>query len=279
MKLNQVVIGSLAFLSLSISSNLAADELAADSYQYEVAIGQSRLEEGPLDVNQTTIGGRYYFAPVSTLNGPRAEAAFINRSANVFATYQYNNIKTKWGMDGSISASQFGGVYTDKDSDLYLSGAITNVNNTGRKVIDGSVGWYFDDNWLVKLDVEREDNDFYDDFTNIGLTSKALFKLDSGHQVNAEFGYKHFDSDRGNGANNNYSVAGDYYLSNDLSVGLKYEWDAGGMGENSHATTLRSNWYFNDTMALNASYTSGSIGYSGSFAYMDSLSVGLNMRF
>lgn len=285
MKVNQFVSSALALLSLTAASNVLAD----DSFQYEVAIEQARLDTHQVDIDQTTIGGLYYFSPVSTKGGPLAEAGFLSRTANMFALYQYNNIDSR-GRDFSQSISRFGGTYSAKDNNLFARGAVTNFNASGRTDYDVSAGWYLDDSWLLSfdinyMDINHMDSNGSEDYTNWGISTKKLLTLDSGNTINLEAGLVQYDSDRSmyqDEAEGRYFLAGDYYFTDNFSVGVRHDWESKELfGDDvSRRTQIRSNWYFNDTMALNVSYTEASTSGSAITGdNLDRLGAGFSMRF
>lgn len=281
MKSNQHFSAAMAFLSLTLSGNVLAD----DSYQYEATIEQQQVDIGNDNVNQTTAFLRYYLAPVPTGKGPLAEAAFSERSASVFAAYQYNRFRVPGGH-GSHSRSLLGGVYADKNSDLYLRGSLIQINNDSGKIYQASAGWFFDDNWLVSIDMAHQDHSSHD-LTHWGLSSKRLFTLSSGDSINVVARYQRFDDDWSDMAagqiKNTYTLGGDYYFGKHFSLGAEYGWGSPSLAiEDSHYSELRAKWYFNDTMAVNAAVTFASRAEGPGVLTennFDQASIGLTMRF
>jgi hypothetical protein len=141
MRINQTLLASLTVLSVALPLSTFAQSGEADSYQFEAGISQARLEGDGVDINQTTVATRYHFSPISTATGPLAEAAFIHRSANIFAAYQHDNFNFKFSdHGGNQSYFELGGVYADKDSDLFLRGAVTDASGSGFTRYDLSAG-------------------------------------------------------------------------------------------------------------------------------------------
>lgn len=165
------------------------------------------------------IQGTYYFNQVSDRNGPRAEAAFIQRASNVSASYNYAKNDD---LETHINNFNVGGEFYVPNSNFYAAASIgrnyTKVKGIKQVGVTGytaEIGLLPISNLLVAVGVAGVDYQS-DSETDPTIRAKYLTKLNNNNDVNLE-GSVRF-SDGGNA----YSISSDYFVDRNSSIGVSY---------------------------------------------------------
>ncbi|MET0355589.1 MAG: putative porin, partial [Cellvibrio sp.] len=104
----------------------------ADSYQAEVSAGASRTDYSDFvgDVDRYNLEGKYYFNSVNTANVPLAEAAYLGKNSNVFASVIDEHNK----HTNSSQHYRIGAEFYIPENFLYVqAGVIRNSSGTSRE--------------------------------------------------------------------------------------------------------------------------------------------------
>lgn len=214
---------------------------------------------------------QFYLTPVSLGTVPYAEAAFINRNASVHAGYDYTRVDFSGEDTFSFSRWQLGGVYQDMAHNVYAAVNLTEYNGVDDRDINASLGYFVTADWLVKLDARHVREDGFGSYTDLGVSTKKLLALENGNFINIEASYmeQKFDDE------SEFAVAADYYFGRALSLGLVYNWLSDDLvNADADSFTVRSNWYLQPNLALQAAVTISDI-YTSEEVY----TLGASYRF
>src|SRR5690554_3994573 len=195
------------YLAMAVAAaSLVAQPALAQDYQMEAGVSYTSISPD-VDPSDSSMGVdfRYNFETVSTAGKPLAEAAWLNRNNNVglgFTTYDKAdadiiNLNGEFWVEDIYLAANVDrwDDYNDDDFDLQVS-----------------AGFMLSDGLLAYAKVSKNTL-FYDDETGIGIGAKYVADI-GGNFVNLEGEINSIDS------NIEIDVAGDYYLTNEFSVGL-----------------------------------------------------------
>lgn len=259
----------LTLLSATLSfSCLTTITYAADStYRAELATNyeQSNIVDEALDSSAYGIMGAYYFSDVNTANHPLAEAAFIERSSNVYASWSrrdYDDLNT------TFDNSTLGVDFYVPDTMLFLGAGMAQIN------VDDNFGADNDSFWFAKLGVAPADGlliwaqvrekldstDYWD------INAKYVVPLSGDNAINLEATYADFDD-----GDSRITVAADYYFTRRFSLGAGYSVEDISGFDKEDIYELRARLFFSDKFSMQSVYTTGE--------YEDSLLIGARLRF
>jgi hypothetical protein len=251
-------------IPLILSSAVAAGAAVASDYQAEadVSWGQSHAWGGGLN---------YYLDPVSTDEGPLAEAAFINRATRLGLGAGYNT---------DTSAKSFGGSFDHYIGDLYLSGSAsrtslsTDASDSRGEHYSFRAGWMVMENtrlsagWAhnrasttVNLPGHSLRSSLSSDSINLDVKHLVMMGNDTALSLNAGVTS---DTDFDHTA---YGAGFDYYPTRRLSFGA-------GVGHSSLSTNydLRTRYFITPNVSAEATWFHPEHGDSR-------VSLGLTARF
>jgi hypothetical protein len=214
MKKQLLATAVLAVLSLNV----------AYAYQAELNgyVGGASINDSPDDVSQLVTGVSMtgYLEPVSTRNGPLAEAGFINHASNATLSYDYNQYTQSGTDDIKFQTLGAGAEFYVPQSILYLSvfGAHTDANfHKGDENHYGAeIGILPIPNLLLTVGAAVVDDSVHNE-TDPTIRAKWLTQLYTGNSVNVEANARFGDH------SNAYGVRGDLYLDRTFSVGAGYD--------------------------------------------------------
>lgn len=242
-------------LVLATSLLAASGFSLAEAYQAEVTGIASRSDLDGINSKVNTYGveGKYYFNLVKTDNLPLAEAAYLGKSSNVFASFAknyahgYNNDNQNYsgGVEVYIPENfvyvKVEGVHVRNDSF-----SDTSVNTTlGLTPLDGlrvSTTWNSDEGYHANVDL------------------KYVTALGNGRFINVEAGVA--DTDYGTQT----TVGGDYYFDNTFSVGAE-------VSDDKYSTDylIRTRKFFTESFSGELDYADTDFG--------NVVALGVNYRF
>ncbi len=248
----------MKFTLLVAALGVAASGFAiADTYQAEVSGVANRFDwashlSNP-DEKSYGLMGNYYFNAVKTDNLPLAEAAYLGKNSNVFATvFDY----PRQNGDSSAQKYQAGAEFYIPENFLYVKAGVSRYSTDNYRKNDWftAIGITPIDGLLVTTEYSHEDG--YD----ANIHAKYVAEL-GGHFINLEAGVT--DTYAGTGT----EVGGDFYIDNTFSVG--------GLIRDDHydgdSYTLRTRKFFSESFSGDLSYTDSDFG--------NILKVGLSFRF
>lgn len=214
MKLTTIALG----LSLLSTSVLAQD------YQTQVKADYVTVDSA----DSYAVSGSYYFDRVSTKNTAWKEAAFMGRNSNVNASYL--------NFDGDADTLNLGAQFYTGNVYAALNVIHLDVDGAGSDTaVNGEIGYFFDDNWLVAI--SGNDEDFSD---TLGIRTKYIASLSGDRFVNFEAAYSDASED--------FVVSADYYWTAKSSVGLTLS-DADG-----YDFGIQASHFFTPSVALRATF-------------------------
>jgi hypothetical protein len=201
----------------------------AQSYQAEVGAGYTVWDGAD---NMFSLYGEYHFAPVNVgATNPLAEAAFLNRSSNVFAR-----------GDDDLDFLQAGVEFFVPNTMFYVRGAVT----SDRRFDDTDNGWFAQlgvmpiDGLLLTTTVDDDDYD-------LNVQVKYVTNLGGGNFLNLEAEVVDTDDDT------LLTLGADFYFDRTLSVGVQYA-DRG-----FDEFTIRARKFFNNELSAAISYTDSDV--------------------
>lgn len=199
----------------------------ADSYRTEITAGATDSDATDTSFD---LGIRYHFQEVDTSGKPLAEAAFLNKSSNVYAETVNiagdGDTETTAGVEFYLPNTMFYGGFDVTKTDDNTSWTAT----LGVTPIDG----------LLVTTSYKEDVDY-----DLNLDAKYVTTLGNGHAINLEA--KVIDGEE----DVLWSLGGDYYLSNNTSLGLAFSDYTG----NDTDVTVRGRHFFSNEFFAGASFT------------------------
>lgn len=209
---------------------IVAAPVMAQSYQFEAGANVTSydVDNGS---SETSIGvhGTYYFAPVTTTNQPLAEAAFLQKSSNLY-------VQGFQDLDVIYAGAEF---YIP-DTFFYVAAEIERVD----------IDHYHNNDWGVRFGLTPLDGllvwtGYYDE-PGYDLNIHAKYVMDLGYYntINIEAGYTDGDLD------DSLYLFGDFYFNHTFSVGAGYidEYD-------NDTFTLRTRKFFNPQFSGELAFT------------------------
>lgn len=211
------------------------------------------------DVNVYGLGGSYYFEPVKTNKGPLAEANFLNQQSSIDAVF------TRFNFDNNdLNAWAIGGTYVIQGSGLYVNAAVLHLNGFSDNNYSLGGGYYLAADWSVFIDTQFDDDTHYQ---GISLGSKKLFDMGREHFISVEGTYHNPDE-----GDDSFSIASDFYLNRNVSIGLGYEWSD---KLSDGISSARTQWFVNDAFSLSAEIAYADFEGGSDTNYM----LGASLRF
>lgn len=251
-----------AILSFSCLSSIAY--AAESSYRAEVAAGYGQYSIDGTDMfnkSEYDISGVYYFSGVDTKSHPLAEAAFVERSSNIYARWNrvdYDN------FGSSLDVSAIGIDFYVPSTMLYIGAGIEQLN--GKNGIET----YEDSAWYAKLGIAPIDgllvwSQFYEDadvsdYWNIN--AKYVVPLSGENAINFEARYANWDDQ-----DSDTEISADYYFTRNFSLGAGYT-----ISDSVDTIELRARHFFGDKFSME-------VGYATEGSDDNSWRLGANLRF
>lgn len=212
-------------LAVAIALSLGSTVALADDYRAEVGLAYMDIED-VADAN--ILSGEFHFKEVSTSGHPLEEAAFLEHSSNIAASY--------WDFDG--------GEITTVGLELYLNNIyvapayIDSSEDDGEGLV--ALG-YATNGWRISTTVPEEDYEANVDF-------KYVTALSGGSFLNIEAGYAD-----GGDFDDTLTLGGDFYFDPTLSIG------AAVINAEETDIEVRVNKFFTGKFRAGLSYTSSDL--------------------
>lgn len=234
-------------LATAIILSISSAASVAQTYQAEVGLDYTRIDIDDLGSDGAFLAqGRYHFSAVQTANLPLAEAAFMQRSSNVYAYVLDDADAAGGGVEFYIPAAM-----------LYLNAEVLHSDYDFQ---DSETDWQARigitpmDGLLVTTTLNEDDYEF-------NLQTKYVTALGGGNFLNVEAAY----ADGGDAGEDFVGVFADFYFDSTFSIGAGYEdqWD--------DQYTLRTRKFFTESFSGELSYTKFDEG--------NAVTVGAALRF
>ncbi|MCI0506815.1 MAG: putative porin [Gammaproteobacteria bacterium] len=223
-------------LCLSVAFTYPSFSQAQDSYQYVAGAGYANTDYD-FDFEITTLLGVFqmYTAPVSYTEGPRAEAAFLNRQPTLLLSYGTVDFEIATesidGTDliaGFEYANQntpftFGVLYNQAEADETILGTEVEVT---QDVLGFQMGYYLTGRSRISVEYSQEENEILvggSSFVQLeqdtyGVSYKNVNYLENNRFLNINVGAAYIDNDIDE-QNTEFVVAADYYFDRAIRVG------------------------------------------------------------
>ncbi len=257
-KLISTIVAAAGFLSAPFA-------LAA-TYQSELSAGYVDIDINNSNADGYAVGleGKYYFAPVNTANHPLAEAAFIEKSSNVYVQLGTAELKGS-GQKLDLYERTIGIDFYIPDTIFYLGAGATEVKSVASPSLGTSSGW--DSRWFVKAGVApitgllvwsefTEDIDISDEWN---INGKYVLPLSGEQSLNLEASY---EKSKLGFTDDTISMAADYYIDRNLSVGAGFVNTSYDSSVNNKTETdyfVRARNFFTDKASVEISYVDGKV--------------------
>ncbi len=254
-KLLPAVMAAVGFVSAPLA-------LAAN-YQAEVSAAYEDIDYAGSNAEGKFIGieGKYYFAPVNTANHPLAEAAFIEKSSNVYVQLGTEEYKIG-GQKGDIYGRAIGVDFYVPNSIFFLGAGVAEVKS---KAPASGQSYDWDSAWFVKAGVApidglliwsefTEDVDVKDEWN---INGKYVMPLSGEQALNLEASY---EKSKLGWADDTITMAADYYIDRNLSLGAGFVNTSYNSSVNTSADTdyfIRARNFFTDKASLELTYMDG----------------------
>lgn len=212
-------------LALATAFSLASGAAMANSYQAELGANYTDVEDGD---GSFGMHGEFHFSPVDTRNHPLAEAAFLERSSNVYAN-----------SSRDFDLLTVGGELYVPDTMFYVGLAATRDDRYGDAdtVTSATLG-------LTPVDGLRLTTVFTEDGYDANIQAKYVTSLGGGNFVNFEGEFVDGDYD------DSLSLFADFYFDRTFSIGAGF---ADVYGDDQF--TLRTEKFFTEQVSANLSFT------------------------
>lgn len=189
--------------ALAVATACVFGSAAAVAAPYQIEAGASYYhldrDSGGSD-GAFGVRGEYHFAPVQTREHPLAEAAFLERSTNVYAQ----------GAD-DFDALSIGGEFYVPNSMFYVAADVSRYDyGSSDTVVTGTFGVLPLDGLLITTSVT-------DDGYDANVSAKYVTAIGSVNYLNVEATYQDDDWD------DYLSIGADFYIDRTFSVGGSYE--------------------------------------------------------
>ncbi len=211
----------------------------ADSYQVdlEALASHTKLDGFDSKVKTYGVGGAYYFNPVSTLNVPLAEAAFLGKSSNVYG----GAFRSSWsGAD--FNTYLVGAEFYIPENFLYVDAGVSRM--TGKN--------YTDNDWYTSVGITPIDGlrvttkYFHDEGYDANISAKYVMGIGGDNFINLEASV--MDADAGTIK----EIGGDFYIDTTFSIG-----GAISQQHSDNTYTVRTRKFFNEQISGELSYEDG----------------------
>lgn len=254
------------------------------------------------DTDTINLLGTWYFQGLSDVDGPRSEAAFLNRASSLSFGYSYG--------DGS-SVSQTSG--TQFPSSLYISDTRSESFSLAMRYVVPGSGWYalagvsrleIDDNRLwngvsfsrksdansynvglgkyigentaVDLTIARTEVDGFDS-TGFGLSFKHIGSLGSSWQYGLDAGLSTPDTDFDDGS---ISLGFSLFPNRNLEFGIGLDLQEIASGPDRTSYGAFASWFIRDNIELNGRLMFDDMDdFAGSDSDGDAAQLGVTVRF
>lgn len=253
------------------------------TYQGEISAAYADLDNLMYsDGYLAGLEGKYYFSPVDTKSHPLAEAAFVEKSSNLYVQLGAVKFEESGGKQNFYMRS-IGVDFYVPNTMFYLGAGVNELKYkytwpADEDISSGRISSDWDSAWFVKAGIApvtgllvwtefTEDVDVSDEWN---LNGKYVIPLAGEQALNIEASYTHSDI---SAFENVIEGAADYYLDRNLSVGAGFVNSSFDNSADDSETDyfVRARNFFTDNISAELTYTEGD--------YEDSLMLGGTIRF
>lgn len=257
MKTKQILLSLLAVLVFLMPTL----SLAQGGYQYVVG-GVYSSSESDSNIDTTTLLGalQIYTSPINYMDGPYAEAGFLNRQSNLLLSFGTIEFEADLGVTtASLDGTNLGfGFEYGNQSTPFTIGVLYNQAKADDTVLNANLelnydvlglqlGYYLTNKSRLRFEyaqteIELLGNGFTivkSEADSYGLTFRNLSYLARGHFAGFTVGAVYIDNDADE-QNTELSLAADYYWARTTSLGAGVVFNSGD-DVAAEGTTLRFN--------------------------------------
>lgn len=240
---------------LFLATAVAAISLntVAETFQFELQAAHFDSELGDTEVKTSALAGAYYLAPVDDSVGAKAEAAFLNKSSNIFLSYSQIEIENDpLLLDEDGTGYVAGGEYV-LDSGIILSALYSSseIEDFDSETIGVGVGYYLTDSSTIDLRFSYIDDDL-EETNTFSLGYKNVLDFGDDQSLNVEAILNHLDPDETD-SSTNLTVISDYYFTSQLSAGASVGYTDSD-SEEALNYGVKGSYFFGSNFALAIAY-------------------------
>jgi hypothetical protein len=220
---------------------IASTGVLANSFQSEIGAGYERFEFGAFEADTFFLQAELHFTRVDARAHPLAEAAFLERSSNIFALAGFTEVEFL-GFEEDVTTYGGGVEYYVPGGLFYVAGSVLRFDN-GISETDWTLtaGLTPMDGLRLRLG--------YEDLGEIWvLDGKYVVPLRRTNALNLEAAARFGDDDT------SYEANVDYYFNRRVSLGGGLAYLDPDMGSSDTQLTLRSRMFFTDMFSGSAFY-------------------------
>jgi Putative general bacterial porin len=270
----------IAGIGLALSATAQADyRIEADT-----SVGRTNIEEGnnDVDVDVFNLGGTFYLESVDTSKGPLSEAAFLDHSSSITASYKYVDLDDladdldgdEYGIDGRY-------VLGLESLDLIFEGGWSRLTPDFSDIDVFTVGFgaYVTDTTTIvasytTTDVDESDDLDPGDTDAYTLEVVHIAELSSG-DLKLEGSYGLIDVDNADDIDA-FSLGATWYLSDNLGLGVSYgRFDDYGYEVDAYGAMAE--WFVTEQVGLSLSLEHSELDNTD--VETDSVLLGARIRF
>lgn len=259
------------FLTLLSTSVFSVVAYAQQSYQTELDALYEKQDDDSSTSKTLELTATYYLKPVNTDNKPLAEAAYLNKSSSIAASYLNRETKFDNANVDTFDTDLVGLIinYVTAADSFILGGLYASIDYeandnivTGDGDIYGiSLGKYLDDSTSIELSIIKNDSDqqttsnqFSIKDTFINMDYKTVKQSASGnfYSIAANFEVIKQDVNSVKEDNREISITGDYFFTLETSLGASLTLNSGDDASDEGKTlAINTTHFFNPQIALN----------------------------
>ena len=258
----------IAGLGLAISGAAQAQETPqeaivtgdrfVDTYRWELNADYTHGEWSAngfddTETDQFSVGGSFYFQPVDTTKGPRAEAAFLDHASDVTLGYTYSEVDDN-GIDIDGDKYNVSGRYVTQGGFIFEAGYERDEPIEAEiDIFRLSAGYYLTENTSLIVDYVDADADEGGDTDGWNARLEHMWHMgDNGGGIKLEGNYGFINVDDGDDIDL-YGLEAIWYINQDIGVGVAYENTDFGQLE-SEDYRLFAEWFITRHLAVNVGY-------------------------
>lgn len=268
--LKSAAIKLAVLITLLSTSAFTIEAYAQQSYQTELVAFYEKQDDDTTTSKTLELTATYFLEPVNTDNKPLAEAAYLNKSSSIAASYLNRETKFENANVDTFDTDLAGLMinYVTAADSFILGGLYASIDyDTNNDFVTGdgdlygiSLGKYLDNSTSIELSIIKNNSDqqttlsqFKIRNTFIAFNYKTIEQLASGDfygfSANVELIKQDVNSVKAD--NREISIAGDYYFTLETSLGASLTLNSGDDASDEGKTfAINTTHFFNPRIAL-----------------------------
>lgn len=230
----------------------------AEAYQLELTGTYEQTDQDNIDTDSYRLSGVAHFKRVNTDGHPLEEAAYLERSNFVEASYQHDDTDDGTDTDNKDNTFAFA-LHLNTGERYFVDLGYNNGNLENGDHFDAELGFgaYIQDNitTFVNLTDSTTDNDDGSGFDtqSYEIGGRGVFALGDEQAVSVQANFEVNDSDNGMDNTEVFGLSGRYYIMRTTHVGLGYEMSSSD-DEDTDGFTLEAQHFITPQIAVGASF-------------------------